>query len=140
MSEDKLAIIKLVLQHLYEFEYLPSACTASRSSEKPEHKDYAVLTQFPSHVSFYEKTWCAYKIRVCNNVDCSICYFDPIPAAAESLIIYTKLYEYADRYDIHGLKDLAQPPPDVWDGATITRCFIRLHSLRIHLNLTQPSV
>jgi hypothetical protein len=135
LPEDNPAIVKLLIQYLYEAGYAPklpvkvltSELSASRPygfdivrtvtqdegrntdftydfphSCKPKSKICKELCVCPHHVC----TVCCNSS--CRSFVCSKCTHPCIIGAADQLITHAKMYEIADKYDVAGLKDLAQ--------------------------------
>ncbi|KAI4614133.1 hypothetical protein J4E80_006824 [Alternaria sp. BMP 0032] len=103
LPEDDPAIVKLLIQFLYENDYETKdltiksdtrAAKALRASRSPS--DFEFLFDFPH--------------TTCVNFVCEICA--PILEGTETnrttLLVHSKMYEIADKYDVNGLKDLAR--------------------------------
>ncbi|KAI4622193.1 hypothetical protein J4E83_004933 [Alternaria metachromatica] len=90
LPEDEPAIVKLMMQYIYEGEYDPTLPDNRLSnSMQPE-----------CH-------------HTCRGFTCGLCYVAPtaptalpIPGSPTQLMVHAKLYEIADKYDVVGLKEL----------------------------------
>ncbi|KAI4945147.1 hypothetical protein J4E91_008124 [Alternaria rosae] len=137
LPEDEPAIVKLLVQYLYEGEYEPLLpdCESSLAltpvkvdESRPKHapSGRAYSYDFPHNCN--KQNGPCDSIQVCphhkcrnegwgyccvnRNFNCEVCNpsAPPLPSLdgqADQLILHAKMYEYADKYDVVGLKDLA---------------------------------
>ncbi|KAI4710214.1 hypothetical protein J4E89_004665 [Alternaria sp. Ai002NY15] len=137
LPEDEPAIVKLLVQYLYEGEYEPllpdgesslalSSVDLKKSRPKHDLNGTPYNYNFP-HSCTGRNSYC-YQPHVCPHHTCSgglgRCRFNcvkfsceecnpsvpPPPllnGKADQLLLHAKMYEYADKYDVVGLKDLA---------------------------------
>lgn len=126
LPEDDPAIVKLLIQFLYENDYETKdltiksdtrAAKALRASRSPS--DFEFLLDFPHTCSgdcrypfhaICPHHYCTNCNGTCVNFVCGICA--PILEGTEinrtTLLVHSKMYEIADKYDVNGLKDLAR--------------------------------
>ncbi|KAH6864950.1 hypothetical protein BKA58DRAFT_431522 [Alternaria rosae] len=126
LPEDDPAIVKLLIQFLYENDYETKDLTIKsdarvaktlRASRSPS--DFEFLFDFPHTCSgdcrypfhaICPHHYCTNCAGTCVNFVCGICA--PILGGTEInraiLLVHSKIYEIADKYDVNGLKDLAR--------------------------------
>lgn len=126
LPEDDPTIVRRMIQFMYEGEYTPQlpvpptgrvenqyayafphTCRPSKSTGNmiDNCNDYLVCL----HHTCGEQ--CAFD---CNNFTCNICIYTPAASQANGLLMHAKLYEYGDRYEVEGLKKLAQHKFQYW--------------------------
>jgi hypothetical protein len=129
LPEDEPAMIRLLLQYLYEGEYEP--CFPDIPKSLKELRDGSLIDtslshgegmpydyDFPHRCNIYNsyiscgREICPHhtcgtdcKVPGCRNFICKAC---KIPkSSAAQLLVHAKMYEYADKYDVTGLKELS---------------------------------
>ncbi|KAH7081227.1 hypothetical protein BKA63DRAFT_405963 [Paraphoma chrysanthemicola] len=133
LPEDEPDTVALLMQYLYEGEYepqLPSESTACHSSASKMSLREVVRTESSSKGITYLYTFphtcsgcpsstnqryicphhrcgneCEYN---CHLFICNKCTRIKINGPADQLLLHSKMYEIADKYDVKGLKDLAR--------------------------------
>ncbi|KAI4659343.1 uncharacterized protein J4E78_005770 [Alternaria triticimaculans] len=136
LPKDEPAIVKLLIQYLYEGEYepllldgesslAPASAKVNDTRPKHNHNGLAYSYDFPHtcdtnnicsssfvcpHHTCHHTNWslcCAnrkYTCEMCNRAAPSL---PSLNGQADQLLLHSKIYEYADKYDVIGLKDLA---------------------------------
>ncbi|PSN72528.1 hypothetical protein BS50DRAFT_545130 [Corynespora cassiicola Philippines] len=105
LPEDEPAIVKLLMRYLYEADYEPCWDGSSRTTSPSGFKTKRVKR-------ITRQNQCPYKLdwnRDCDDFNCDTCTeHEPTQPAANPLLIHSKMYEIADKYDVAGLKDLVK--------------------------------
>ncbi|KAF2134739.1 hypothetical protein P153DRAFT_278928, partial [Dothidotthia symphoricarpi CBS 119687] len=123
LPEDDPAVIELLMQYFYKFEYEPELPDNKRSlpgvvyvavkTESGYSYDFPHTCQpgcpgddykvCPHHVCTSDT--CGEK---CRNFMCQDCTSAPPQGDASQLLVHAKMYEIADKYGVAGLKELAR--------------------------------
>ncbi|KAJ6276465.1 hypothetical protein J3E71DRAFT_365776 [Bipolaris maydis] len=108
LPEDEPETVKLLIQYLYEVK---------RGKSSSKKQDYHLV--FP-HTCSREYDYCDYSLLcphhycgqscdyTCGGFICPICNTPALTGLSSQLLIHSKMYEIADRYDVVGLKGLAK--------------------------------
>lgn len=120
LLEDDPTIVQRMIQFMYEGEYTPQqpvpptsrignqytyafphTCRPSAFTDNPTDNcnDYLVCL----HHNCGEQ--CVFD---CHDYTCNICIHSPAASHATGLLVHAQLYEYGDKYEVEGLKKLAQ--------------------------------
>ncbi|KAI4622192.1 hypothetical protein J4E83_004932 [Alternaria metachromatica] len=117
LPEDEPAIVKLLVQYLYEGEYEPllpdgksslALSSVDLKESRPKHDSNGT----PYNYNFPHSCGNGRCRFNCIKFNCEECNpsVPPLPllnGKADQLLLHAKMYEYADKYDVVGLKDLA---------------------------------
>ncbi|KAF2807560.1 uncharacterized protein BDZ99DRAFT_447950 [Mytilinidion resinicola] len=111
LPEDEPAIVKLLMQYLYEGEYDPAL---PPEAQKPTMEFPHSCSTFPYHRCC--STVCPHHTcgihcgANCRDFTCKICSppLPPLYGTADQLLTHAKMYEIGEKYDVIGLKDLSQ--------------------------------
>lgn len=130
LPEDEPGTIKLLIQYLYEGEYEPflppaavqtvivaPATPIKRGKQSVKRQEYTL--SFPHTCYDRNKDCCSPRIcphhycgndcfYTCSGFTCETCTTPALTGPSSQLLVHTKMYEIADKYDVAGLKQLAR--------------------------------
>lgn len=121
LSDNEPAIIKLLVQYIYEAEFdpalpspntdpagsiqtqtVPHTCSVNANQENCNYN----ASYYPHYNQICPHHRCGHQCNYnCAGFSCDIC-LGTLQGDAEQLLVHAKMYEMADKYDVAGLKNL----------------------------------
>lgn len=116
LPDDEPDIVKLLMQYLYEGEYDPTLPDRQTTIDAHHARKTTHTCTYDIYGSSCREQLCPHHLCSyhcngnCSGFTCGDCELVPptISGTAEQLLIHSKMYEIADKYDVVGLKDLVE--------------------------------